>query len=313
MEDTTSTIGKLNLILSNSTQRERTEYEKMQETAKLRILLEQYAKENETKISSTDMRKMISTILGVSGTKVAQLESINRNLVDEAKEQFKDGSMPVSVANEMAGLPEEIQRDLSKQEDIKLSQVKEIKEDSKENAKIMCKYDNSKRCHTKMIQRQQEHLYTNGPCSGCCRLCDHAHGCRYRCEPSEYETKQQPKATAKCAYNQKYECNIDEIIEKYKVGRNIAECPGCCKLCGYTFECEHVCQNIFENKKISETDLESITFTFQDVKATLGCIKQQIPMTKMNDKETMIKLKVLSEALKKYLNDMTERVEYNGK
>ena len=49
VEDTTSTIGKLNLILSNSTQRERTEYEKMQETAKLRILLEQYAKENETK------------------------------------------------------------------------------------------------------------------------------------------------------------------------------------------------------------------------------------------------------------------------
>ena len=65
VEDTTSTIGKLNLILSNSTQRERTEYEKMQETAKLRILLEQYAKENETKIPSTDMRKMISTILGV--------------------------------------------------------------------------------------------------------------------------------------------------------------------------------------------------------------------------------------------------------
>ncbi|MFR7529631.1 MAG: ParB/RepB/Spo0J family partition protein [Anaerostipes hadrus] len=315
VEDTTSTIGKLNLILSNSTQRERTEYEKMQETAKLRILLEQYAKENETKISSTDMRKMISTILGVSGTKVAQLESINRNLVDEAKEQFKDGSMPVSVANEMAGLPEEIQRDLSKQEDIKLSQVKEIKEDSKENAKIMCKYDNSKRCHTKMIQRQQEHLYTNGPCSGCCRLCDHAHGCRYRCENSltEYETKQQPQEVAKCAYNSKYECNIDEIIEKYKVGRNTAECPGCCKLCGYTFECEHVCENVLENKSITESNLESVTFTFQDVKATLGYVKQQIPETKINDKETITRLKVMSEALKKYLNDMTERVEYNGK
>ena len=315
VEDTTSTIGKLNLILSNSTQRERTEYEKMQETAKLRILLEQYEKENETKISSTDMRKMISTILGVSGTKVAQLESINRNLVDEAKEQFKDGSMPVSVANEMAGLPEEIQRDLSKQEDIKLSQVKEIKEDSKENAKIMCKYDNSKRCHTKMIQRQQEHLYTNGPCSGCCRLCDHAHGCRYRCENSltEYETKQQPQEVAKCAYNSKYECNIDEIIEKYKVGRNTAECPGCCKLCGYTFECEHVCENVLENKSITESNLESVTFTFQDVKATLGYVKQQIPETKINDKETITRLKVMSEALKKYLNDMTERVEYNGK
>lgn len=312
VEDTTSTIGKLNLILSNSTQRERTEYEKMQETAKLRILLEQYAKENETKISSTDMRKMISTILGVSGTKVAQLESINRNLVDEAKEQFKDGSMPVSVANEMAGLPEEIQRDLSKQEDIKLSQVKEIKEDSKENAKIMCKYDNSKRCHTKMIQRQQEHLYTNGQCSGCCRLCDHAHGCRYRCENSltEYETKQQPQEVAKCAYNSKYECNIDEIIEKYKVGRNIAECPGCCKLCGYTFECEHVCENVLENKKISEEDLESVTFTFQDVKTTLRYINQQISKTKMNDKETIVRLKVISESLKKYLKEMKVVTDY---
>jgi hypothetical protein len=268
VEDTTSTIGKLNLILSNSTQRERTEYEKMQETAKLRILLEQYAKENETKIPSMDMRKMISTILGVSGTKVAQLESINRNLVDEAKEQFKDGSMPVSVANEMAGLPEEIQRDLSKQEDIKLSQVKEIKEDSKENAKIMCKYDNSKNCHTKLIQRQQEHLDTNGLCSGCCRLCDHPSNCRYRCEntPLGWKPTQQ--------------------------------------------HCEYVCENVLENKKISEKDLESVTFTFQDVKTTLRYINQQISKTKMNDKETIVRLKVISESLKKYLKEMKVVTDY---
>ena len=239
------------------------------------LKLEQYAKENETKIPSTDMRKMISTILGVSGTKVAQLESINRNLVDEAKEQFKDGSMPVSVANEMAGLPEEIQRDLSKQEDIKLSQVKEIKEDSKENAKIMCKYDNSKNCHTKLIQRQQEHLDTNGPCSGCCRLCDHPSNCRYRCEntPLGWKPTQQ--------------------------------------------HCEYVCENVLENKKISEKDLESVTFTFQDVKTTLRYINQQISKTKMNDKETIVRLKVISESLKKYLKEMKVVTDYgrskNGK
>nr|UWG22203.1 MAG: ParB-like nuclease domain [Bacteriophage sp.] len=315
VEDTTSTIGKLNLILSNSTQRERTEYEKMQETAKLRILLEQYAKENETKIPSTDMRKMISTILGVSGTKVAQLESINRNLVDEAKEQFKDGSMPVSVANEMAGLPEEIQRDLSKQEDIKLSQVKEIKEDSKENAKIMCKYDNSKNCHTKLIQRQQEHLDTNGQCSGCCRLCDHPSSCRYRCEntPLGWKPTQQHKETTKCAYNEKYQCNINEIIEKYKANRNIAECPGCCNLCGYTRECEHVCTFVLENKRLNEKELEDVTFAFQDVKETLSWVKKEVLKTKLKDKETTIRLKVLQEALKKYMKDMTERVDYNGK
>lgn len=308
VEDTTTTVGKLNLILSNSTQRERTEYEKMEETAKLRILLEQYAKENETKIAALDMRRMISTILGVSGTKVAQFESINRNLVDKAKERFKDGDIPVSVANEMAGLPEDVQEDLAEQEEVKLSYVKEIKVDSKE--KTMCKYDDTKICHTKLIARQQEYLNTNGPCPGCCNICDHTNSCRYRCENMPSKTEQQTSGTAKCAYNPKYECNIDEIIEKYKVDRNIAECPGCCKLCGYTLECEHVCENVLENKSISENDLESVTFTFQDVKATLGYVKQQIPKTKMNDKETITRLKVMTESLKKYLKEMKVVTDY---
>ena len=110
------------------------------------------------------MRRMISTILGVSGTKVAQFESINRNLVDKAKERFKDGDIPLSVANEMAGLPEDVQEDLAEQEEVKLSYVKEIKVDSKE--KTMCKYDDTKICHTKLIARQQEYLNTNGPCPG---------------------------------------------------------------------------------------------------------------------------------------------------
>lgn len=314
VEDTTSTIGKLNLILSNSTQRERTEYEKMQETAKLRILLEQYAKENETKIPSTDMRKMISTILGVSGTKVAQFESINRNLVDKAKERFKDGEIPVSVANEMAGLPEEVQEDLAERENVKLSCVKEIKEDSKENAKIMCKYDDSKKCHTKLIQRQQEHLDTNGPCSGCCRLCDHTHGCRYRCEniPSDQKPVEQPEEAPKCAYDQKFECNIDAVIEQFKPNRNIAECPGCCNICGYTKECDHACEWALQNKKLTEQDLESTTFTFQDVKTVLGYVKKQIPNTKIKDEDAVIRLKVMTEALQKYMKDMTERVDYDG-
>lgn len=218
VEDTTTTVGKLNLILSNSTQRERTEYE--------------------------------------------------------------------------------------------LSYVKEIKADSKE--KTMCRYDNTKICHTKLIARQQEYLNTNGPCPGCCRICDHTNECRYRCEnmPSGHEIKQQSKEAAKCAYNQKYECDIDEIIEKYKQDRNIAECPGCCKLCGYTFECEHVCENVLENKSITENDLESVTFTFQDVKATLGYVKQQIPKTKINDKETITRLKVMSESLKKYLKEMKVVTDY---
>lgn len=315
VEDTTSTVGKLNLILSNSTQRERTEYEKMQEAEKLRILLDQYAKENETKISSTDMRKLISTILGVSGTKIAQLESINRNLVDNAKEKFEKGEIPVSVANEMATLPQEVQQDLAEQEEIKLSQVKEIKEDFK--GKTKCKYDDSKICHTKFIAKQQEHLQTNGPCSGCCRLCDHAHGCRYQCENmSEDVQKRHSEQRSNlgielCAYDQKFICPMPEIIEKHKKNRNIAECPGCCHLCGYVESCDFVCAKFLDDKKLTEKELEKVSFNFQDVKETLRWVKIKTAETKVKDKEAAVRMKVLNEALKKYLKEMVvvDRVE----
>ena len=315
VEDTTSTVGKLNLILSNSTQRERTEYEKMQEAEKLRILLDQYAKENETKISSTDMRKLISTILGVSGTKIAQLESINRNLVDNAKEKFEKGEIPVSVANEMATLPQEVQQDLAEQEEIKLSQVKEIKEDFK--GKTKCKYDDSKICHTKFIAKQQEHLQTNGPCSGCCRLCDHAHGCRYQCENmSEDVQKRHSEQRSNlgielCAYDQKFICPMPEIVEKHKKNRNIAECPGCCHLCGYVESCDFVCAKFLDDKKLTEKELEKVSFNFQDVKETLRWVKIKTAETKVKDKEAAVRMKVLNEALKKYLKEMVvvDRVE----
>lgn len=303
---------KLNLILSNFTQRNYTDQDAMTEIEELKALLEQFAKEKGEKIPALEMRKIISSIMGVSKTKVAQLQSINRNLIPEAKEKFEKGELPVSVANEMAMLPQEVQQDLAEQEDVKLSRVKEIKEDFKEKTK--CKYDDSKICHTKLIAKQQEHLQTNGSCSGCCRLCDHAHGCRYMCEniPSDQKLVEQPKEVPKCAYDQKFECNIDVVIEQFKPNRNIAECPGCCNICGYIKECDHACEWALQNKKLTEQDLESITFTFQDVKTVLGYVKKQIPNTKIKDEDAVIRLKVMTEALQKYMRDMTERVDYDG-
>lgn len=257
LEDDPPLIRKINLILSNATQRERTEYEKMEEARRLKVLLGQYEKEMDVKLSALEKREKISEILKVSETKVAQLENINNNLVPEAKEKFKKGEMPVSVANEMAGLPETVQKKLADREDLKLQEVKKVKKDVK----------------------KQNHM----------------------------EVEQ-------CAYDPKITCPMKEIVGKYKKGRNIAECPGCCHLCGYTDECEHVCKRVLDNRKLSEKDLERVTFTFQDVKATLGYVKQQIPKTKMNDQESITRLKVMSESLQKYMKDMTERVEvsYDG-
>ena len=313
VEKNDTTIEKINLILSNSTQRERTEYEKMQEADKLRKLLDKYAKENETKISSTDMRKLIASILGVSGTKVAQLESINRNLVDDAKKKFEKGEIPVSVANEMASLPEKIQEDLSSNDDIKLSKVKEIKEDSKTWTK--CRYDESKRCRVNLVQKYPKYLKTEGPCPGCCRICNYVKTCRYHCENLEHNKNKISESQAeipRCAYDDTIECHIAETIKKYKPNRNIAECPGCCNLCSYTDTCGHVCAKLRESvdKMLTEKDLDKITFTFQDVKLALSWVKKQIPQTKQKDEETAVRIKVMSEALKKYLKEMMVVIDY---
>ena len=131
--------------------------------------------------------------------------------------------------------------------------------------------------------------------------------------PEDWKSKQRPKEVAKCAYDQKYTCNIDEILEKYKPNRNIAECPGCCNICGYTDECDHVCEMVLDNKKLTEKDLKKVAFTCQDVKNVLGYVKKQIPNTKIKDEDAVIRLKVMTDALQKYMKDMTERVDYNGK
>ena len=60
-------------------------------------------------------------------------------------------------------------------------------------------------------------------------------------------------------------------------------------------------------------ELDKVAFTFQDVKNALGYIKKQIPNTKTKEKDAVIRLKVMKEALQKYMKDMTERVDYDGK
>lgn len=67
-----------------------------------------------------------------------------------------------------------------------------------------------------------------------------------------------------------------------------------------------------EKKNLTEKDLENVTFMFQDVKTTLGYAKKQIIKVNTEDKDAVIRTKVMIEALQKYLKDMTERVDYDG-
>lgn len=101
--------NELILIFTNSTQRERTDYEKMREIERVRELLAEYQKMHEL---TGQKQKIIAEILGTNKTKVGTLNHINRNLIEPFKGEFAAGKISTNTANEIAGLKPEAQQAL---------------------------------------------------------------------------------------------------------------------------------------------------------------------------------------------------------
>lgn len=99
---------ELILIMTNSTQRERSDAEKMHEVSRLRVLLEEYKKTH--KLGST-IQQAIGDMLGISKTKVGTLENIDRNLSSELREDYEAGRINTSVANKLAGMDKPLQEE----------------------------------------------------------------------------------------------------------------------------------------------------------------------------------------------------------
>ncbi|MDU6037812.1 MAG: ParB/RepB/Spo0J family partition protein [Clostridium butyricum] len=98
--------NKLILLITNSTARELTEYEKMQQAQKLKELLLEY-KQHE-KLPGR-VREIVADILNVATSKIARMESISKNLSDDLKQEFKEENINISTAYEASKLPEEKQ------------------------------------------------------------------------------------------------------------------------------------------------------------------------------------------------------------
>lgn len=101
--------NRLILIFTNSTQRERTDFEKMQEIKEVKELLTEWKKDNSL---PGKMQNVIAEILGTSKTKVGTLENIDKNLIPAFKEEFAAGRISTDAANEIAGLEQDAQQAL---------------------------------------------------------------------------------------------------------------------------------------------------------------------------------------------------------
>lgn len=92
--------SRLLLILTNSTARNLSDYERAQQTVQLKRLLIEY-KEAGNEVPGS-LRKYVAEALGISETQVQRYETIDKNLRQEIKEAFASDEISVSVAAELA-------------------------------------------------------------------------------------------------------------------------------------------------------------------------------------------------------------------
>lgn len=116
---------ELLIILTNS-HREKTDYDKVEEVKRLRDILERYKKKE--KIPGR-MRELIAQTLNTSPGQVGRMESIDRKLSEEFKEELKEEKINISTAYELSTLPEEDQEEIYKDYEEKGSlSINEVKE-----------------------------------------------------------------------------------------------------------------------------------------------------------------------------------------
>lgn len=95
------------LIMTNSTVRELTDWEKMKQAEELRKNFEVLKKRENL---PGRVRDLVAEALNISSTQIARLNAIENNLTPEFKEEFKDGKIGTSAAYELSGMSEEQQK-----------------------------------------------------------------------------------------------------------------------------------------------------------------------------------------------------------
>lgn len=143
---------RLALIFTNSTARQLTDWEKVQQAKELKEILTEYKKalqeENKDKPKEERermgrIREIVAQMLNTSTTQIGRMEAIDNNLSTEFKQELEKGNIGISTAHELSRLNEEDQANAYKQyeekgelhiKDVKQEQKSEITDEQVEQA-----------------------------------------------------------------------------------------------------------------------------------------------------------------------------------
>ena len=132
---------KLSLILTNSSARQLTDWEKVQQAKELKETLLEYKKvveeENkdrpkEERVKIGRIREVVAQMLNTSTTQIGRMEAIDNNLSQEFKQELEKGNINISTAHELSRLDEEKQAEAyQKYEEKGQLHIKDVKEEPK--------------------------------------------------------------------------------------------------------------------------------------------------------------------------------------
>ena len=98
------------LLITTNGQREKTDWDKVQEATRLRALLDQ--KRRFEKVPG-ETRKIIAEWLGTTPAQVGRYDSIEKHLIQELRDWLQRGWIGISVAYELSTLPADVQENVA--------------------------------------------------------------------------------------------------------------------------------------------------------------------------------------------------------
>ena len=130
-------LNKLTMIMTNSTARELSDWEKMHQSLEVEALVIDLKKEAGLPGRTRDL---LAEIINISPAQLGRYKAINNNLIPELMEEFKCGNIVYSVAYKTSSLDRDIQKEayktLEREGSLSMVDIEAIKMKSEENKPI---------------------------------------------------------------------------------------------------------------------------------------------------------------------------------
>lgn len=217
---------QVEIIIANS-YRSKTISDMIEEETRLKASLERM-KAAGKKIKGYDLqsgrlRDVISSMLHVSKTKIAQIEAINNNLIPEWKEELKKERLTFSAAYELSGMTKDEQREtlgkFSETGELTHKEVKDMKE-AKAAGQQVSESDTEENGMNPPEARAGDDYETCNVKTGTCTSCD-----QYKNRAEAYKTDEQRYSEEQDAIDRETKKKLREMEQEEKMQKLPSTAP----------------------------------------------------------------------------------------